>query len=211
MLVPIVYYFFHLSRHEVPNDQVDSVRTAVYILGLAQPFSRYSEGRIGNFVRSRLQPLVANSDSSFPLKATIEDVRRWEKVDSLYKLAQSNIDLTLHLIQGLSGGRMQYKRNAPEVDHIFPRAELRKKGVDEGLVNDLANFWILAQGKNRNKSNRHPKDYFTDVGKRELQNALIDPDLLDYRMYKRFIRTRREAMHDRIASILGVGDADLIA
>ncbi len=209
MLVPIVYYFYHLPKHDVPNDQVDRVRTAVYLLGLATPFSRYSESRIGNFVRSELQPLASRGDPNFPLEATIKDVRRWEKVESLDDLAQSNVYLTLHLIQGLSGAHVQYKRNAPEVDHIFPRSELRRKGVDEDLINDLANFWILAQGKNRNKSNRRPRDYFADVGKRQLRNALIDPALLDYRQYKRFIETRREAMLKRIETILGLSDADL--
>jgi hypothetical protein len=209
MLVPLVYYFYYLDRHEIPNNQVDSARTAVYLLGLAQPFSRYSESRIGSFVRSRLNPLATEGDPSFPLWAVIEDIRRWEKVHSLDALAQSNISLTLHLIQGLSGGRMQYKRNAPEVDHIFPRAELRNKGVDEILINNLANFWILSQGKNRNKSNRSPKEYFADVGTRQLRKALIDPEFLDYRKYKTFIRTRRIAILGRLESTLGIGDTDL--
>jgi hypothetical protein len=83
MLVPIVYYFFHLPKHEVPNDQVERLRTSVYLLGLAQPFSRYSEGRIGNFVRSELQPLAESSDPTFPLEATVNRVRRWENIESL--------------------------------------------------------------------------------------------------------------------------------
>jgi hypothetical protein len=209
MLVPFVYYFFHLPKHDVPNDQMERVRTAIYLLALAEPFSRYSESRIGSFVRSELQPLASRDDPTFPLAATIKGVRRWEKVESLEDLAQRNVVLALHLIQGLTGARMQYKHNAPEVDHIFPRSELRRKGMDEDLINDVANFWILTQGKNRNKSNRRPKDYFADVGVRQLKNALIDPALLDYRQYKRFIGTRREAMLKRIEAILGLSDADL--
>jgi hypothetical protein len=209
MLVPFVYYFFHLPKHDAPNDQVDRVRTAIYLLALAEPFSRYSEGRIGSFVRSELQPLASRGDPSFPLEATIKGIRRWEKVEFIEDLAQTNWVLTLHLIQGLTGARVQYNRNAPEVDHIFPRSELRRRGVDEDLINDVANFWILTQGKNRNKSNRRPKDYFADVGARQLKNALIDPELLDYRQYKRFIGARREAMLKRLEAILGLSDADL--
>lgn len=208
-LVPIVYYFFHLPKHELPNDQVEAVRTAVYLLGLARPFSRYSEGRIGSYVRSELQPLANSSDPAFPLDATIGRIRRWENVSSLNDLTQSNVGLTLHLIQGRSGAQVQYKRNSPEVDHIFPRSELRKIGFDEGDINDLANFWILAQGKNRNKSNRRPQDYFSDVSERQLEDALIDTELLDYRLYSRFISTRREAMLARISRILGVNDQQL--
>lgn len=209
MLVPIVYYLFHLPKHDVPNDQTDRLRTAIYLLGLATPFSRYSESRIGTFIRTELQPRAEASDADFPLEAAIDRVRRWENIECLDDLAQSNVDLTLHLIQGLSGARMQYKRNSPETDHIFPRSELRRKGVDEDLINSLANFWILAQGKNRNKSNRHPKQYFEDVSKRQLKVALIDSDLLDYRRYKKFIATRRNAILKKLQDAVGIADADL--
>lgn len=208
-LVPFVYYFFHLPKHDVPNSQVDRVRTAVYLLGLARPFSRYSESRTGAFLKAELQPLSSKADRTFPLEATIDRVRHWEKVQSVAELAQSNVGLTLHLIQGLSGGKVQYKGNAPEVDHIFPRSELRVKKVDEDLISDLANFWILILGKNRNKSNRKPKEYFADVSKRQLKAALIDPNLLEYRLYKQFLETRREAIVGRLQALLGLSEADL--
>jgi len=208
-LIPFVYYFFHIPKHDVPNDQVDRVRTSIYLVALARPFSRYSESRPGNFIRQNLQPLVKKRDRNFPLEDTIDRVRRWEKVQSIGELAQANVALTLHLIQGLSGAAVQYKGNAPEVDHIFPRSELRAREVDEDLINDLANFWILIQGKNRNKSNRKPSEYFADVSKRQLKDALIDPDLLDYRLYKRFIAMRREAIVERLGEMLGLGDADI--
>lgn len=207
-LVPIVYYFFHLPRHAVPNAEVDRLRTSLYLLGLAKPFSRYAESRIGSFVRGELEPARANDGRRFPLERTIASVRHWERVDSLDSLAESNPELTLHLIQGLSGAKVQYSRNSPELDHIFPRAELRKKDYDEDEINGLANFWILAQGKNRNKSNRRPKDYFEDVGDRALAAALIDRSMLDYRRYTRFLRTRREAILERLQERVGLGDED---
>jgi hypothetical protein len=39
--------------------------------------------------------------------------------------------------------------------------------------------------------------------------ALIDPHLLDYRSFRRFIRERREAMLERLEAKLGLTDADL--
>jgi len=207
-LVPIVYYFFHLPRHDVPNAEVDRLRTSLYLLALAKPFSRYAESRIGSFVRGELEPARANDGRSFPLERTVASVRQWERLDSLDSLAESNPELTLHLIQGLSGAKVQYSRNSPELDHIFPRAELRKKEYDEEEINGLANFWILAQGKNRNKSNRRPKEYFHDVGDRALEAALIDRSMLDYRRYTRFLRTRREAILARLEDRLGLGDED---
>ena len=207
-LVPLVHYMFGLPRHEIPNDQIDRVRSGVLLLALARPFSRYGESRVGNYVRSVLDAR-SPGDHAFPLEATIRRVRGWEHVETVEELAESNYDLSLHLVQGLSGAQVKYSRNSPEVDHIFPRAELRRKGYDDDDIDDLANFWILAQHKNRNKSNKHPKDYFADVSARQLGEALIDRDRLDYRSYTRFVRERRQALVQRLAEVVGLDDDDL--
>jgi 5-methylcytosine-specific restriction endonuclease McrA len=204
-LVPIVHYLFGLPRHEVPNNQVDRLRSGVYLFALAKPFSRYGESRVGSFVRSELDPAV-RATGVFPLEAAIRRVRGWEHIHTVEDLAEANADLTLHLVQGLSGAHVKYSRNAPEVDHIFPRAELRRKNYDEEDIDDIANFWILAQNKNRNKSNRKPKDYFADVGQQQLQGALIDPALLDYRRFRRFVRERRARLVDQLANKVGLTD-----
>jgi hypothetical protein len=60
------------------------------------------------------QPAYALGDSTLPLELAIQRVRGWERIDSIEGLAESNHLLTLHLIQGLSGARVQYSRNAPE-------------------------------------------------------------------------------------------------
>ncbi len=206
-LVPIVAYLYQLPRPEVPNAQVDRLRSAIYLFGLAQPFSRYGESRVGAFVRDAFGD---GEVEAFPLEPAIRHVRQWEGIESLEALAESNYDLTLHLIQGLSGARPKYKGNAPELDHIFPRSELRHRGFDEDEVNDLANFWILVKGKNQNKSNRKPKDYFADVSKTQLDKALIDRNLLrDYRQYRRFVRERRAALLRRLQRKIRLTDAVL--
>lgn len=205
-LVPLVYYVFHLPRHDVPNAQVERLRTGTYLLGLATPFSRYAESRVGAVVRQTFRPLAEANDHEFPLEDVIDWVADWEGIESVEDLAQSNARLSLHLLQGRGGAKVQYSRNSPEVDHIFPRAELRRKKYDEEDINDLANFWILAQGKNRNKSDKHPKEYFKDVSKRQLDNALIDRKMLDYRRYTTFIAKRRQKMTKRLGRILDLSD-----
>jgi hypothetical protein len=86
---------------------------------------------------------------------------------------------------------------------------LRKQWKVEDDINDLANFWILAQGKNRNKSNRRPKDYFADVSNTQLKKALVDPSMLDYRQFKKFIQQRRAALLEHLAKKLLLTDAEL--
>jgi Protein of unknown function DUF262 len=86
-LVPIVHYLFQVPRHEVPNRQADRLRKAVYLFGLARPFSRYGESRVGNFVRST-SDAYADGDYTFPLELAIRRVRDWERIDSIEKLAE---------------------------------------------------------------------------------------------------------------------------
>lgn len=209
-LTPFVYYMFHVKRHEVPNDQVDRLRTALYLFAFGKPFSRYADSRIGAFVRGSLRPLVERGDETFPLEDAISWVRRWERIESFEELAQRNEMLALHLVQGLTGAKVQYHLNAPEVDHIFPRAQLRRNSRrDEDQINHFANFWILAKGKNRNKSDKHPKDYFADVSDAQLRRALIQREMLDYRRFTTFLETRKADMVRALEKRLQLDDADL--
>jgi Protein of unknown function DUF262 len=206
-LVPLVYYLFHVKHHEVPNREVDNVRSAILAFAFARTFSRFIDSRSGTFINAELKPLVAAGDTTFPLRAAIRRIERWDHVDSVEDLIGRNPRLALHIVQGLRGGSPQYSRNAPEIDHIFPRSTLRVGGVDEEQINSFANFWILAAGKNRNKSNRHPKEYFADVGALELKRALIDRKQLDFRRFPTFVRQRKAAMIKRISAESGLSSS----
>ena len=208
-MVPFVYYIFHLRKHDIPNDQIVNARKAFYLFAFAKPFSRYADSRLWAFIRDELKPLVAKGDNSFPLEGAIWWVGYWERIKTYgEELIQKNPTLALHLVQGLTGSKVQYEFNSPEIDHIFPRSELRKQGYDEAQVNHFANFWILAKGKNRNKSNQHPASYFKDVDDRELKGALIDLDYLDYPRYTTFLKNRGEKILSKVQDKLQFCDKD---
>ncbi len=125
-----------------------------------------------------------------------------------------NILLSLHLIQGL-GGKVKYDRNIPEIDHIFPKSTLFEQKFSEAEVNHIGNFWILAQNKNRNKTDKHPKAYFLEnsqpaenVSLSEMQKALIDSKMLDFKMYRKFTRERGVLMLSAIKKRVGLADSD---
>jgi hypothetical protein len=208
-LIPFVYYLFYAKNHEVPNDQVVNVRKALYLFGFARPFSRWGESRLGSFIRNELRPLVSKGASGFPFERAVAWVKYWERIERYDALLQANHLLTLHLVQGLRGAKVLYDRNAPQIDHIFPRSELRKKKLDESQINHFANFWILAKGKNQNKSNRHPADYFKDVGDGVLAQALIDRTMLDYRRYTTFLKARTDKIVERVKERLELTEEDL--
>lgn len=208
-VVPFVFYLFHTKKHEIKNSQLAPAKKAFYLLAFARPLSRYGESRLWSFIKNEMLPLAKEGDESFPFRRLVEWVKYWERIDSFGEvLLQSNHLLALHVLQGLSGGNVQYVRNEPQVDHIFPRAQLRKRNFEENEINHFANFWILAAGKNQNKKDKPPAEYFADVNAGVLKKALIDPELLDYRHFRRFIRERKEAMIEKLKTELDFTDAD---
>ncbi len=84
------------------------------------------------------------------------------------------------------------------LDHIFPRAELRKKEFEEPEINHFGNFWILAKRKNQNKSDKHPATFFEDVSDAEMRRAVIDPDMLDYRGFRTFLKDRSKKIVEAV-------------
>ena len=122
-LIPIVYYLANTPYNLVPNSELNRLKKALYIFGYTRPFSRYADSRIGKFIRQELKPLVDKKDYVFPLENSIWWVNYWEGYNSFdTKLLQKNKLLTLHLLQGKTGAKIKYERNAPEIDHIFPQS-----------------------------------------------------------------------------------------
>lgn len=208
-LIPFVYYIFHQAKFQVPNSQTERVRKSFYLVGFTQPFSRYADSRLGAFLRQELKPLREKGDTSFPFERMMAWVKYWERVQNYgTELLQANHTLALHLIQKHTGAKVLYSNNAPEIDHIFPRSVLRDKEFDHSKIEHPANFWILAKGKNGNKSNKHPADYFADVPASEMKRAFIDPEMLDYRRYNSFLEQRGKAMLEAITKEIGLSQAD---
>jgi hypothetical protein len=193
----------------VPNSEIVKVRKALYLFGFTSPFSRYADSRISKFIREDLKPLTDRKDKTFPLRKCYEKIFNWEGVTEYNSnLLQRNPSLALYLIQRLPGGRVHYDKNAPQIDHIFPKSSLKNKGYNDNEINCFANYWILAKNKNQNKYSTHPKQYFKDVEDIELQRAYISRDLLDFRQYKRFIQQRETLILEHIKKELDFKEGD---
>src|SRR5207302_6095880 len=119
-------------------------RKAFYLFAFAQPFSRYADSRLGRFIREALKPRLDKQNYVFPLRTSVRWVNYWERITEFgVEVIQRNPLLALHLVQSRTGAKVQYKNNAPEVDHIFPRSGLRKRDVDQADIEHFANLWIL--------------------------------------------------------------------
>lgn len=65
--------------------------------------------------------------------------------------------------------RVLQSYNRSEFHHVYPRAFLREKGVDEASINVLANFCFLSAAENRNIGRKRPSGYVKDLGGPEHQ------------------------------------------
>lgn len=207
-IIPLVYYFYWLSGHKIRASQIQSVKTAFYLTAFAKAFTRHAESRLDGFINQILKPAVNGRRKSFPVSETMGFVVQKEKIRGYDDLLSQNRILGLHLIQGLTGTHFKYAPNAPEVDHIFPRSKLIKKGVDKNKIDHYANSWILAKGKNRNKSNEDPDHYFSEISQKVLKKALIDKKLLKYGRYEQFLRVRSGKMINTLKRILQIDPKD---
>jgi Protein of unknown function DUF262 len=208
-LVPFVYYLFHAPKHVVPTGEIERFRKSLYVFAFARPFSRYADSRLWKFIRRELQPLAEAKNYRFPLDRAVWWVKYWETISGFdERLLGTNVQLTLHVLQNLSSTKTHYDRNAGHVDHIFPRSVLRQKQFEESEINHFGNFWILAKGKNQNKSDKHPADFFADVGDNEMKRALIAREMLDYRRFRTFLKDRSERIVETVKKRLEFTDGD---
>jgi len=211
-LVPFVYYLFHTPKHQVPNSEIGKVRKALFLFGFTMPFSRYVDSRLGKFIKDELKSNLEDKIYAFPLDGCIQWVEYWErtkgfKVDMLNR----NPRLSLYLVQNYSGTEHHLMANAPDIDHIFPSSELRKKGFGEANINHVANYWILSKNKNQSKNARDPKTYFKNVDKDEMKKAFINLSMLDYKLYKKFLQDRSKKIFDYVKTKIGFVDSDFVS
>lgn len=209
-LIPIVYYLSYTPNNLVPNSEVAKLKKALYIFSFTKPFSRYGDSRIGKFIRQELKPLSDENNFEFPLDNSIWWANHWENYFNFdIRLLQRNRHLTLHLLQGMHGTKVKYKRNSPEIDHIFPKSTLQEKEYEQNQIDTIGNFWILAKTKNQNKSNKHPKIYFDDVDDSILKKALIDREMFDFKKYKDFLSSREDNILAKIKENIGVKNTEI--
>lgn len=86
-----------------------------------------------------------------------------------------------------------------EVHHIFPKAQLYKKGYDRSDVNAVANFCFLTKLTNLNISDTRPEVYFPQIeqshpGALASQWIPMEPELWKMENYPAFLAARRELL-----------------
>ena len=103
------------------------------------------------------------------------------------------------------------KMSRLEVHHVFPKAQLYKRGFGRAEVNALANFSLLTKETNLKLSDRLPEEYFPEIEEKHpgaLASHWIpaDPDLWRIERYADFLAARKVLLADeanrRLADLL---------
>lgn len=124
-----------------------------------------------------------------------------------------------YLTAGLAspGFAPRYSGDAPEVDHIIPKAWLRdmyaKSGVpiNEAAINNPGNYRLIERDENRAKAATPPDLYYTGLDnvvfrQRHLipEGAILGPGLTPA-TFEQFVQDRRALLFQRIKESLGTG------
>lgn len=207
-MVPFAHYLYHAPKHSFPKGSKTDARRALFLFAFAKTFTQHSESRTGAFIRDYLptaQEIEDGKPFSFENAAEYVSRRTNFELDS-ERLFANNVDLALALVQRRTGGKIQLATNLPEIDHIFPRSVLLDKEFEPQDIDDLGNLWILPRGINRNKSAKHPRDFLEDVDDSVLKTAMIDRELLDYRSYRTFTKTRRIKLATKLRELTDLSE-----
>lgn len=91
------------------------------------------------------------------------------------------------------------KMSSLEVHHIFPKAQLYKRGFKRAEVNALANFCFLTKDTNLVISDRLPEEYFVEIeeahpGALTSQWIPTDPALWKMDRFRDFLEARKELL-----------------
>ena len=99
------------------------------------------------------------------------------------------------------------KLTSLQVHHIFPKALLRKHGLERNEINAIANFCFLTQDTNLKIGMRDPAEYLPEVqakhpGVLESQWIPTDPELWRVERYADFLAARRKLLAATAQSFL---------
>ncbi len=103
----------------------------------------------------------------------------------------------------------QGKKHSIEAHHIFPKSLLQKAGVDQKLINEIANYAFIEGATNKWINNRPPADYLPQViakrGKEELLRHAIPLDrvLWNLENFEKFLAVRRELLATAVRDLIG--------
>lgn len=214
-LVPLIYTVAVTGKFE-PDDR-DMARRWLHLVTLHYHFSGSANTTMDRMIRK-----VANSPSMKALwnattKGSLKSMRSSNFETSrlngpemaLFTAMLSSADAKdwIALDRRLDGS-VQGKHAELQVHHFFPRALLRKHGVEDDRINTMGNYTVICADTNLNVGTEEPATYMERIKVPDeqliAQSIPLDRGLWRVLNYEKFIAARERLLAERANKYLGL-------
>ena len=195
-LIPIYDYLYRVPNPSEINRQ--KMKAYFYAAQLYNWYSSATDGKIDachNLIKDK---------SDFPLNelknyfSSIGKKVNFDENDLIAKNRFLKINLIYVQKFGASPFDVAYKRNEPNIDHIYPRSKLSRQGFSSDMINTIGNYRFVSQSDNNRKRAQDPDSYFKslkDSGLNIEKHLFVkefcdDVSLLTYSNYDVFLKQR---------------------
>jgi hypothetical protein len=217
MLVPLSAFFATEAVSGVhPNEKQRSAILKWYWRSCLS--RRYSSG-VGRAHAADIAMMLALKEGHEP--EILKSVRSIEPaffIENRFAIGNVNSKILINLLSQkrpvslLSGGaidltKVLQKANKNEFHHIFPRAHLKRSGLENDKINAIANLCFLSKSDNNRIKDKEPSVYVSmmtvDKHSEILASNLIPPNFSSM-SYDEFLKVRAELISDFANSLAGL-------
>ncbi|MEX0314300.1 MAG: DUF262 domain-containing protein [Allomuricauda sp.] len=182
-IVPLTYLFSKV--HSVTIDQSNYLKKWFWRTSFSTRYTASTDQKMDDDVEF-IDLVIANDFSGINKYQTNLNLTQLENLTFsksnsfvrafLLLLAQQNpLDLTNGNIVDVGNALSQYNRK--QYHHIFPRAFLKGRGLNNDQINKAVNFCILPATSNRLISDKAPSDYFKSIIPQANFNTILESNL----------------------------------
>jgi hypothetical protein len=185
-------------------------------------FNGLYSSRTDSRLEDDLKIIKEKGTDTLPLKDLLQSMREKINKDEITEGDFKNIDINilrgnvgkkfvfiLYVLLHRNGatdwaGRPISERNFNELarHHIFPKEDLRSRGVDEIMRNHLGNLTFIDRNINEELQNRSPEDYLGEY-EQVLEKHFIPTDRQLWKMenYEKFVDKRMDLLWEKYYSV----------
>ena len=208
-LIPLIDYLVLNKKYlgHAEGEETIQMRQYLYMAFFSRLYSRAPDS-----VLDQLHDILVKAHNekpgSFPIEAIGEFIARREKKGG-YAFREDylwDLDLILNIIDGGVDQIPKLRTWSLERDHIFPQNELKICKIKEN-VDDVGNLRLLGKSRNISKSDTMPDKNTEFFGKddsclKRLYNQACQN--LTQETFSAFIECRRNLIHEKVTSFLGM-------
>ncbi len=218
-VVILLAQYGHKKDFHLTPDEAMQLR---YWTLAANAKGRYSRGSSETFLDQDLAALRRGGDVPALIQLLKTQVGRLEVLpsDLENRNSRSAYFKTMFLAfreDGATDWRDQLKislkhkgaKHSLQFHHLFPRAVLRRAGVDRMRINDICNLSFVSGRTNRKISDKEPRVYLPGVVEKQGEQALarqcipVSDDLWNVESYADFLTARRRLVAEKLNQFLG--------